>query len=145
MSVAIAFWHWWVLGVALIILESLVPGFFFLWLGVAAGVTGALLLAVPSLAWQFQVLVFAALSVVSIVAWRAYQRRHPQESDQPALNRRAEQYVGRTLILAEPIVGRRGKVRIDDSTWRVEGEDLPAGAAVRVVAADGVVLRVERA
>jgi inner membrane protein len=145
MTLDIAFWHWWVAGVVLLILETLAPGFFFLWMGIAAGATGVLVLAAPSLAWEYQGLFFAVLSVVSIAAWRSYQRRHPPISDQPALNRRAEQYVGRSLTLAEPIVGRRGKVRIDDTTWRVEGEDLPAGALVKVVAADGVVLKVERA
>jgi membrane protein implicated in regulation of membrane protease activity len=145
MSVAILYWHWFVAAVVLVILESLLPGFFFLWLGIAAGVTGLVLLAAPGLSWQVQVLMFAALSVISIVAWRAWQRRHPDVSDQPTLNRRAEQYVGRTFTLAEPIQGRRGKVRIDDTTWRVEGDDLPAGAAVKVIAAEGVVLKVERA
>jgi membrane protein implicated in regulation of membrane protease activity len=145
MSVAILYWHWFVAAVVLVILESLLPGFFFLWLGVAAGATGFMLLAAPGLSWQVQVLVFAALSVVSIVAWRAWQRHHPDKSDQPTLNRRAEQYVGRTFTLAEPIQGRRGKVSIDDTTWRVEGDDLPAGAAVKVIAAEGVVLKVERA
>jgi hypothetical protein len=39
------------------------------------------------------------------------------ESDQPKLNRRGEQYVGRTFTLEEPIVNGHGKIRVDDSTW----------------------------
>ena len=145
MSVDLAYWHWWVLGVALMILEALAPGVFFLWLGIAAGITGGILLAVPGLSWQLQALLFAVLSVASIFFWRSYQRRHPPTSDQPTLNRRGDQYVGRTLTLSEAIVNGRGKIRVDDSTWRVEGPDSPAGQAGKAVAADGVVLKVERA
>ena len=34
----IEFWYWWVAAVVLIILETLVPGTFFLWMGVSASV-----------------------------------------------------------------------------------------------------------
>ena len=33
------FWHWWLLAVALLILEVFSPGVFALWLGLAAGLT----------------------------------------------------------------------------------------------------------
>jgi len=141
----LTFWHWWVLGVILLILEVFAPGTFFLWLAVAAGLVGTLLLAVPGIGWQWQLLVFSVLSIGAVVAWRVYLRRHPTESDQPALNRRGEQYVGRTFVLAAPIENGRGKITVDDSTWRVEGPDCATGTKVRVTAADGTLLRVEPA
>jgi inner membrane protein len=141
---AVEFWHWWVAGIVLIIVETLAPGFFFLWMGVAAGATGFLLLVLPSTAWEYQGLFFAALSVVSVVAWRAWQRGHPTVSDQPALNRRGHHYLDRVLTLDEPIVNGVGKVRVDDSTWRIEGDDAPAGTRIKVVAVDGVILKVDR-
>ncbi len=58
---SIEFWHWWVAAVALIIVEALAPGAVFLWLGVSAGVVGAILLVVPDLSWEYQVLIFAVL------------------------------------------------------------------------------------
>jgi membrane protein implicated in regulation of membrane protease activity len=103
------FWHWWILAVVLIVAEALLPGTFLLWLGIAAGLVGVILLVVPELGWQYQFLIFAAVSVAAIAGWRSYQRRHPIESDQPLLNRRGEQYVGRTFALAEPIVGGQGR------------------------------------
>ncbi len=66
-------------------------------------------------------------------------------TDQPDLNRRPEQLVGRVLVVEEAIEGGRGKVRVGDTLWTVEGRDLPAGAQVRVRAARGTVLLVERA
>ncbi|MCH7554590.1 MAG: NfeD family protein, partial [Proteobacteria bacterium] len=93
----IEFWHWWVAAIGLIIVEALAPGAIFLWLGVSAGVVGAILLAAPELSWEYQLLIFAVLSVGSVIGWRAYHKRHPTKTDLPNLNRRGEQYVGRLL------------------------------------------------
>ncbi len=139
------FWHWWILGGALMIAEMLVPGVFLLWLGIAAGVVGLVAFIAPALWWQAQAVLFAALSVASVWGWREYQRRYPTATDRPTLNRRAEQYVGRRLTLDQPIVNGRGHVRVDDSTWRVEGPDLPAGTNVAVTGVNGTILKVERA
>ena len=139
------FWHWWIAGVVFLVIETFAPGAIFLWMGVAAGIVGLILLIFSGLAWEFQYLIFAVFTVVSAVGWRAYQRHHPTESDRPALNRRAEQYVGRTFTLEEAIVDGLGKIHVDDSTWKIEGEDLPAGTKVRVTGADGTVLKVEPA
>ena len=49
----VSYWHWWVLALALLILEALVSGFFLLWLSVAAGFVGLTLLLYPELSWQF--------------------------------------------------------------------------------------------
>jgi inner membrane protein len=52
--------------------------------------------------------------------------------------------VGRTFTLNEPMVNGVGKLRVDDSQWRIAGVDAPAGTQVRVVAVDGATLKVER-
>ena len=139
----IEFWHWWVAAIGLIVVEALVPGAIFLWLGVSAAVVGAILLAAPELSWEYQLLIFAVLSVGSVIGWRAYHKLHPTKTDLPNLNRRGEEYVDRLITLDQPIVNRVGKVRLDDTSWKVTGQDLPAGARVRVVGVDGVVLQVE--
>jgi membrane protein implicated in regulation of membrane protease activity len=139
------FWHWWIFGAVLLIVEVAAPGAFFLWMGVSAGITGLVLLVFPSMGWEYQFLIFALFSVVSIVAWRRYQKARPIETDKPALNRRGEQYIGRTLTLAEPIVNGIGKVKLSDTIWKIEGEDMPGGTKVRVSGVDGTVLRVEKA
>jgi inner membrane protein len=139
------FWHWLVLGAVLGVLEIIVPGVFMLWLAIAAAVTGLIAFVASSLPWQVQAVIFAALSVLSVWGWRLYQRKHPTETDQPTLNRRGEQYVGRRLTLEQPIVNGRGQARVGDSSWRVEGPDLPAGTAIVVTGVEGTVLKVERA
>lgn len=138
----IIYWYWWILAVVLLIIEALAPGFFFLWMAASATVVGTALMLSPNMAWQYQLLIFAVLSVSSIVLFKRYQRAHPPHSDQPALNRRGEQYLGRIFTLDEPIVDGIGKLHVDDTLWRISGRDLPAGGKVEIIGVDGVTLRV---
>ena len=139
------FWHWWVLGLVLVVIEMIAPGFFLLWIGLAAGVTGVILAIAPGLGWQVQFLIFGVLAIGSVVAARSYFRRNPIVSDDATLNRRGAQYIGRIFSLDEAIVNGVGKVKVGDSWWRAEGPDLPAGERVKVVGVDGNMLKVEKA
>lgn len=136
-------WHWWILAAVLSVAEVLVPGIFFIWIGIAAGVTGVLVFAADGLDWKYQVLVFGLLAIASAVAGRQVYRGAQRPSDHPTLNRRGAQYIGQAFTLDAPIVGGVGKLRVADTTWKVAGPDCPAGTAVRIVAAEGVLLRVE--
>ena len=140
------FWAWGLLGLILVIIEIMVPGVVFLWIGIAAFIVGAVLLVLPDLSVQFQGALFAVLSVVSVLGGRAYLRRHPLQTTDNNLNRRGHQYIGRAFTLDEPIVNGKGKLHVDDTIWRIEGEDdLQAGTKVRVTGVDGVVLVVSAA
>lgn len=141
----IEFWYWWVAAVVLVGVEVVAPGTLFLWMAVGAGVVGLLLLVAPSTAVEWQLLLFAAVAVASGFGWRAWQKQHPTVSDQPSLNRRGEQLVGRVLTLERAISNGTGMVKVDDSRWKVEGSDLPAGSRVRVTGVHGTVLKVEKA
>lgn len=130
-------WNWMALGFVLLILEILVPGVFLLWIGIAALIVGALSLLFWDAGfwvWQLQVVVFLALSIGSALAGKKIMGRRGEVTDQPLLNRRGAQLVGRVATLTEPIVDGRGRVKIGDTTWRVSGPDLPTGAKVRVKA-----------
>lgn len=143
-TLKLVFWHWWVLAAVLASVEIIAPGAAFLWLGAAAALVGMVLVVFPGLGWQAQFGLFALLCIIAFAASRFIPRAKPGDTDEPGLNRRAEQYVGRTLVLESGIVNGRGRARVGDSLWTVTGaQDLPAGAAVRVVGADGAVLRVE--
>ncbi len=139
------FWHWVVLGVVFITVEAFVPGAFFLGMGVSAVVVGGVLFVYPSMDWRWQLFAFAVLSVISVPVARRWLRASPIVSDRPLLNQRGAQYVGRHFSLHEAIVNGHGKIKVDDSIWKVHGPDCPAGARVRVTGVDGTVLIVEPA
>lgn len=141
----ILYWHWWILGLVLLGAEMLLPtGFFLLWIGAAAILVGAASWLVPSLGWEIQVVMFGVLSLASFFVWKRFRPAQGM-NDQPSLNRRGHSYVGRTFTLTSPIVNGIGTLHVDDSQWRISGADVPAGTQVRVIAADGATLRVERA
>jgi inner membrane protein len=139
----LTYWHWFILAAILIILEVFAPGAFMLWIGIAAGVVGAVLYFVPTLTWEYQFILFSIASVGSIIAWRTWRQSHPVVTDEPTLNRRGAQYIGRVFTLEAPIVNGVGKLRVDDSTWKIEGADCPAGTRIRVAGIENTVLKVE--
>lgn len=142
------FWHWWVLAVVFLVLEMLATAYFFLWLGAAAGVVGFLLLMVPDMSWHMQWGIWAVLSAVSVTIsyWQRKKKSPPQKEEGLVLNQRGQQYIGRSFTLADPVVNGQGKIKVDDTTWKIEAEeDFKAGAKVKVTAVDGTVLIVKAA
>lgn len=141
-------WAWWVLGLVLLAAEMIVPGVFLVWIGIAAILTGVLSLLFWSSdvwLWQVQLMIFALFSIAAVFVGRRLVARSAETTDEPFLNQRGAGLVGRTAVLEEPIHEGRGRIRLDDTTWRVDGPDLPAGARVRVVASSGRQLTVEAA
>lgn len=134
-------WVWFVLGAALLSVEILAPGTFLLWVGIAAVVVGLLTFAID-LSWHAQLLAFALLSPLSVVVW--WKLAHNKAEAEPStLNRRAARNIGREFVLEEPIVTGQGRVRIDDTFWRIQGPDCPSGTKVRIVASQSALLIVE--
>ncbi len=141
----LSFWDWLAFGTLLLILEVFGAGGYLLWIGIAAAGVGVLTYLFPALPWALQFLLFGVLSVLSAVYWWRRQRTAAKPSDQPGLNRRGSELLGRQFVLHEAINGGRGKIKAGDSLWLVSGPDLPAGSRVKVIGQDGVILRVEAA
>ncbi|MCC2653007.1 MAG: hypothetical protein K0R61_2935 [Microvirga sp.] len=141
--ISLGAWAWIILGVVLIGIELVAPGAFFLWLGLAAIATG-LLDAALDLSWQASGLLFAFLSVGAVVLGRFVTRSKTQpEAEATPLNQRGQSLVGRVFTLETPIKDGEGRIRVDDSSWRVTGADRFAGAKVRVIRIDGSTLIVD--
>ncbi len=141
-------WNWWILALILLGLEILAPGTFFLWFGISAFVIGTISLAVGPdstfWVWQTQMIGFVVLSLVSALVGRRFLNQYGlSESDDPLLNDRGKQLIGRTATLEEPILEGQGRVRLGETTWRVTGPDLPAGTRVRIVEAQSNTLTIE--
>ncbi|MBA2927850.1 MULTISPECIES: NfeD family protein [Pseudomonas] len=139
----LSFWDWLALGTVLLILEVFGAGGYLLWMGIAAAAVGVIKFLVPPLGPEWQLLLFAVLSILTAVYWWKRQRSSAKASDQPGLNERGSELIGRTFVVHQAIAGGRGKVKVGDGVWMVTGPDSPAGAQVRVVGLDGVILKVE--
>ncbi len=144
MFVSLGSWNWLIFGFILMALETLAPGVFLFWLGLAALLVGLISFAVH-LPWQIQLVMFAVFAAAAVPAWRRLARPKLDESDSPFLNKRTEALLGREFTLEKPIIDGSGTVRIGDTVWRVAGPDTPAGTRVKVVQVDGANLTVAAA
>lgn len=139
----LSFWDWLGLGTVLLILEVFGAGGYLLWMGVAAAAVGVLTFIIPGMHWTLQFLLFAVTSVLTALYWWRRQRTVNRPSDQPGLNMRGQELIGRVFIVQSAVVDGRGKIKVGDGVWLVSGPDTAVGGQVRVVGQDGAILRVE--
>lgn len=135
---------WWAIALALLAIETIIPGASILWFGISAFVVGIVVYFVPNLPLLGQVAVFGVFSIASVAVYWKWFRTHEVPSDQPLLNRKADQIIGREFVLDAPITLGRGKLKIGDALWAIEGPDLAAGTRIRVCRTDGLNLQVEK-
>lgn len=114
------------------------------WAGIGLGIIGAVELSRANPEGYLWLAAGGALLILDVLIDFVWAKHQFSTSDEPSLNARGGELVGRILTVAEGIEGGRGKVHAGDTLWLAEGPDTPAGAAVRVVAAKGNVLVVER-
>ena len=134
---------WLVGGLILCAAETLAPGAFLVFIGAAAAIVGAIAYFIP-LGLTTQLLLFGALVIAGVMVGRdLYGSLNAGPGPLP--QSRAHALIGSDFHLEEAIVHGHGRIRVGDSSWRVKGDDCPAGVTVRVVAVeDGSILRVER-
>jgi membrane protein implicated in regulation of membrane protease activity len=135
-------WVWLILAAVLGTAEIILPGFFLLWIGGAALLTG-----IGTLLFQFnepmQFASFAVLAIVAVFAGRRWFALNPIESADPLLNDRVGRMVGEIVTVVEPFESGIGRVRVGDGVWSAKGGDFALGARLRVAGVDKGVLLVE--
>lgn len=135
-------WNWFILAVILFLLETVIPGVHFVWFGLAAFAVGALSFFVD-VTWQWQLVIFALIACATVLFVRRYAAPDMYGTDEPDLNIRAAQYIGREVLVEEAISGGRGKVRVGDTVWPAQGSDVAKGTRVKITGNSGTVLIVE--
>ena len=135
-------WFWLSFGVIMAAIEMIVPGFFLMWLALAAIVTGLLTLVLP-IGFPLQLTIFAVLAIIIVYAARRWILQNPIQSDDPMLNDRAGRMVGEIVTVVVAIENGQGRVTIGDSEWSVKGDDAATGARVRIIGNKGSLLLVE--
>jgi inner membrane protein len=121
MTLQLAYWHWLILGMVLILAETMIPSFTVFWFGLAALLIGGLafLGIEPSLPWQ--VFYWALLSACGLLAWFKWIRPKAKDKTKAGLSREA--VIGeRGMIIKAPMDGIKGEVRfvvplLGNDTW----------------------------
>ena len=140
----LAYWHWLIAAFVFFGVEILIPGsFFFLSTSLAALITGIASALWPLMDWSLQLIFFAAFSMICLFVFRKVLHAKEKEPNKDDLNQREAALIGQVYTLIEPIENGRGRVKIGDTSWSVEGPDLPKGSKVRVLSAKGSILEVD--
>jgi inner membrane protein len=136
-------WLWLIGGVVLLIAEVIAPGFFLIFIGAAAIVTGLLAMAI-GLPIAVQLGVFAILAFLSarLVGRRFYATRYDYSPD-PFLNNKVGRLLGKIVVVVQPVDSHGGRVRVGDGEWSARGGPAAVGERVRIVDIEGNCLKVE--
>jgi membrane protein implicated in regulation of membrane protease activity len=135
-------WHWIGFSSILFCLELFVgsPGVVLLWIGVA-GFVLAIILSLYTINFWLQLILLAGLSV--LLCWVGRRVFSSKSSDSNTLNQRSKSLIGTVLKLEHPIKNGKSRVRINDTIWRIEGPDLPAGTKIEVIDVKGNTLIID--
>ena len=132
-----------VAGLVSLILEMVMPTMFFLNFAVAGLITAILAIFITN--WVHLVLIFVALSLVSIVFLRPILIKHKDSKENKT--GMEDKYIGKIVKVKEPVSKFSGAITIYDERWeaRCESDDtIPEGTEVRIVKYDSLILTVER-
>ncbi len=137
-------WHWWVIGLVLVVIEALLPSGMWAAMAMAAISTGAAAWLIEGLAWQFQLGIFCTLLLIFIVVISIVKKRLPGRSEKEgsADSPKAKAYIGKDITLTGPIKNGFGEVQMDEIWWSIKGPDLKKGTKVRVIGTDAGMLSV---
>jgi len=135
-------WSMWTLiSIALLIGEAAVPGTLFLaFFSLAAVLTAAITALFPSLSVSFQLILFSAASLLTLLALRptVVNRMNQNRSPQPPIQQRA-------ICITDIKVGNRGRVELQGTTWQalnIGESDLNQGAESIVESIEGLLVKV---
>ena len=118
--------NWLTIGVALMIIELIVPGTYLIWFGFAATVVGIMTWLIPDLALIWQLIWLALLSVFfAVIGWRVYGKlifKKEPDGKYKDLNNPIAQMKGKTVEVSA-VKGDKIQVSVGDTVWPALSED----------------------
>ena len=145
-------WHWIVLGIALVVAELAVPAFFIIWFGLGALVVGLAVLVLPlPLGETAQIGLWVVASLAMVGLWFKVFKRGEYLQSRTRAGQSDGDSIGEIGLMskaAEPFA--RGRVRFQKPLLGAEewacmvDEPIAVGERVRVVAVEGSFLKVAK-
>lgn len=149
MEFEILYWHWIVLGIALMLSEIVVGSFFIFWFGAAAIVVGLLTIVAPTISVAAQLIVWAFSSTLFAIGWFKFLK--PLSIDRTKAGLSKEALLGeKGQVLRPPNGEKKGMVRfpipvLGSDEWQFMSQDaLSIGDRVSVVDLSGNSLIVKK-
>ena len=110
MNIQLAYWHWLVFGMLLMVSEIFIPNFTIVWFGLGAVVVAGLMLFLPELSMTSQLFTWAIASCAMTFLWFKYIKPRMVDRTQAGIAR--EHVLGQSgQVIKAPVEGRNGKMR----------------------------------
>ena len=137
-------WGWFILGIVLMLLELLSPGFVIFFFGLAAATVALFVWLVPGFGAYWQLAAFSVFSILYLVALRRWvksvfmgEKGGAADADDEFAGR-----VGRVIERVRPEAP--GRVLVGDAEWAATAaEALEPGTEVKVVSRSNLTLVVK--
>lgn len=142
-------YHWAILGLALIASELVIPAFVLVWFGLGGLIVALLLALAPDLGFTTQLLIWLVASLALVLLWFKVFKPHRHKILAGRSSAEAVGEVGLLISDIEPF--GKAKVRfqtplIGADVWEcVADEKIPAGSRVKVVSVEGSLLKIAKA
>lgn len=119
MELEFAYWHWLVLGIALVVFEIFLPSFTVFWFGLGAIIVGIALWLLPDMAVAVQLAIWIVASCGFAFFW--FKVLKPKMIDKTTAGIARESAIGEAgQVIKVPVADGRGTVRF---TTPVLGSD----------------------
>jgi len=135
---------WFILGLVLLLLELVMPGFVIFFFGVGAWVTALVcLFANPGI--NLQVVIFAVTSVIALLAFRKLIQNKFIYSRNDKSDAVEDEFTGKEAVAVNDFGSdKKGKVEFKGTSWKAEsGSEIRAGQTVIIIEKDNFKLIVE--
>ncbi|OFY64632.1 MAG: hypothetical protein A2V64_13275 [Bacteroidetes bacterium RBG_13_43_22] len=135
---------WFIIGLVLLLLELVMPGFVIFFFGVGAWITALVcLLADPGI--NVQVIIFAVTSVIALLVFRRIIKNKFIYSKNDKSEAVEDEFTGKEAVaVADFGPDKKGKVEFKGTNWKSEsGSDIKAGQTVIIIEKDNFKLIVE--
>jgi inner membrane protein len=137
---------WFIIGLVLLLLELITPGFFVFFFGLGAWITAVVcLIGNPDHITNFQMIIFAVTSVITLIALRRiiqkkfFYNKNKQSDDVE------DEFTGKEAIATVDFGSdKKGKVEFKGTTWSAESSsEVKKGQTVIVIEKESFKLKVE--
>lgn len=130
---------WFLLGLLLLLLELVIPGFVIFFFGFGAWITSLVcLLSNPGL--DLQLIIFSLSSVISLVLLRRMLTKKFFSTESSSPDTLSDEFIGREAVALEDISSNtKGKVEFKGAPWSaIPDEDISKGQAVEITGKESI-------
>ncbi len=143
-----AIWIWGIFGLVLLSAELATGTLYILWFGLAALIISGLLWLYPAISLGVQLMLFASLSLSTLLIWKKFERQQPASR----LGQAQGEEIGRTGQIVVAVSPEQcGRIRfaqgvMGSKEWTaISSQQLTVGEEAEITSIEGNALRVKRA